>query len=86
MKAHQRAALWKAIDLTVNVPLPHIGHGMKTASVMGAMRYANDMETARRMLRSIRDAAFDGADAKELNRELSEFVDWWESRERSDWS
>lgn len=86
MKSYQRTALWKAIDLTARVPLPQMGHGMKTASVVGAMRYAHDMEQARAMLLRVRDAAFGGEDAEVLNRELGEFMDWWESRERADWS
>lgn len=85
MKSYQRVAIFKAGDLLTSVPLPHLGHGTKTASVEGAMRYAHDMDRARTMYRRIREAVACGDPASEVNDLLGEFVEWHQQRTREDW-
>lgn len=85
MKKHERVALLKAIDLLLDVPLPHIGHGVRTASVAGAMRYASDMDEARRLFRRVREAVLYGDPAPEIDEHLTAFCEWFEARHREDW-
>jgi hypothetical protein len=86
MKAYQRIALWKATELLLYVPLPQLGHGMKTASMAGAMKFAHDMNEARQHFRQVREAALCGDPPVEVNEALERFVEWFEQRRRADWS